>query len=109
MTEENKVTNVLPSPEFTEVDGVCTISKEALEALIEERNQYHHDIVFTTAKIKQLLIDLGMINNRGEFEFKMSALTRSLQTVIFQPSKAEKKFNYLGDLQDIVVKYGAIK
>lgn len=109
MTELPEVTNVLPSPEYTEIDGVCTIKKEVLEALIQERNQYHHDIVFTTAQIKQLLTDLGLINTRGEFEFKMSALTRSLQTVIFQPKKAETKFNYLGSLQDIVVKYGSMK
>lgn len=92
--------------EFTRnLDGTVTIKEEKLLELLNDRNEKAADINLTVTKISQLLKDLGILTPQGEFEFRMGSLVKSLQDVVFRPAKAEQKFKYLADLQQIIERY----
>lgn len=82
------------------------ISAAELNAIIAERDQYKADIDLTTQKMRMLLKDLGILTENGEMEFSMKRLSRNVLPLITNPSRAEEKFKYLGELGSIIEKYG---
>jgi hypothetical protein len=98
----------IPVPGADPDKQYVAVDLETLLRLQADANQYQHDIEFTVKQLFTLLTDLGLINKQGQFEFRMSSLTKNLQVVLFQSSKAQNKFKYLAALADIITRYAPL-
>lgn len=78
---------------------------QQLESLQEQNQEHKKDIEITVTYIARLLTDLGLLTPDFKFQFSMRTLTRSVMPIITNPSRAEEKFSYLGDLRHIIEKY----
>lgn len=86
-------------------EGNVKIDFEFLKQLVNERAIYKIDIEFTVKNIKRLLTQLGILTPDGELDFKFSRLVKSVNKILWSPDAAQKEFNYLGSLGDVITRY----
>ena len=91
-----------------EGDISMQVSMAVHAQVVQERNQYQADIVFTAEMIARLLLDIGLFNADMELQ-PIHRVLRKLPGMLINQNSLIKQFSYLGDLGGIIEKYHNIK
>jgi hypothetical protein len=89
-------------------DGNAIVSRDDLDKLINQRDEFLIDVELTAEKITSLLGVLGLIQD-GKLQKGLKPLIRSLPRIlkdlVVDPREIERKFGFMNELTPLLEKY----